>query len=116
MYETPMHHERASVTIGPRYTPEEMNLEILLSELHGACRPDLSWIGTALCSEMAGLIEAAREKVSLDDGRGGADLLHQLRDLLRGSRSPTGTLHENAYWLLDVNARHLARLFSDAPN
>lgn len=98
-----------SLTVGPRYPRTAMNLDTLVSLLGRVCTSPL-WIdNVGLCDEIDDSLQVAAARVAINDHRGSAVATRGVGNLVRAGREMQSSgVAENAYWLLKVNADHVA--------
>jgi hypothetical protein len=94
-------------TIAPRYFPAEVDLELLQTQLAAVCDEPL-WIDdSALCSELADSLRVAEARLAIDDYEGAVVAVKGMGEVLGANRKPSGSIEDNAYWLLKINSDHV---------
>jgi hypothetical protein len=100
-------------SVAPRYTPEEITIDLLQSQLSAVCSDPL-WIDdSTLCGALADSLDAAEDRVDSEDYAGARDAVSAAGDIVEANHEPSGEVNDNAYWLLRLN---LAQLLENLPN
>jgi len=99
-------------SVGPRYLPEEIDIDLLQSQLSAVCTDPL-WIDdSALCTEFGNLLDLAENEADESNFYGAAAVLS---NLLQRVNAEEQEMHSNAYWLLSRNLEQArANLLSSA--
>lgn len=109
IYPLPSSYRVSGFTIAPRYLPDEVDIELLRSQVVRICS-DRLWIDDpGLCSEMRRAADDAAVRVAAGDQAGAIVQIDRLRTLAEENREPRGPVRHNAYWLLELNGEHVAR-------
>ncbi len=104
---SPIDYEVEGVAVGPRYQPAEVDVELVIDQLHAACH-DLLWIrDLSLCSELSDSLTAAKTRFAIDDAPGAASAVEGARELIETNAGPAGRVNGNAVQLLRLNTTQL---------
>lgn len=86
--------------VAPRYMPEEVDIDLLQTQLTAICSDPLWLASSALCTEFEGLLDQAAGQFASTDLYGAAISLSDLLDRVEAEQQQ---MHGNAYWLLYHN-------------
>jgi hypothetical protein len=87
-------------TIAPRYTPEEVTLDLLQSQLTAICDDPLWLDDSQLCTEFGDLLDMAEDEEGDGNFYGAAAVLNHLLDRIGDEEA---AFDPNGYWLMSLN-------------
>jgi hypothetical protein len=87
-------------TIAPRYTPEEVTLDLLQSQLTAICDDPLWLDDSQLCTEFGDLLDMAEDEEGDGNFHGAAAVLNHLLDRIGDEEA---AFDPNGYWLMSLN-------------
>jgi hypothetical protein len=86
---------------------EEVDLDLLQSQLVDVCDDPL-WIDDSpLCTELTDSLDATESRLGSSDNAGARAALEGVLTILGAEREPSGPIEDNAYWLLHLNAAYI---------
>jgi hypothetical protein len=98
----------------PTLDPEEADLDLLQSQLDAVCGDPL-WIDdSSLCTELADSLHVAEARLAINNFDGAASGVMGMGQLLAPNRKPSGSIEDNAYWLLKLNSDHVWNSLPDS--
>ena len=100
-------------SVGPRYKPEEITIDVLQSQAAAVCSHPL-WIDdNETCSALADSLDRVEDFLAVLNYPGAKHTIEKTRSLLGAEREPSGYIEDNAYWLLDANLTQLEENLPD---
>jgi hypothetical protein len=86
--------------VAPRYTPEEVTLDLLQSQLTAICDDPLWLDDSQLCTEFGDLLDMAEDEEGDGNFHGAAAVLNHLLDRIGDEEA---AFDPNGYWLMSLN-------------
>ena len=88
------------MTIAPRYSPEEIDLDVLQSQLTAICSDPLWLDDPSLCTELGGLLDDAATEETAGNYYGAVSTAEHLLARITTEQS---AFQPNGYWLMAMN-------------
>jgi hypothetical protein len=98
------------IGVGPRYAPDEVDLDLLESQIDTVCDDPLWLTNSALCAELADSLDAAQARDASNDHWGVLSAVQGVLDIIVANPQE---MHSNAYYLLGANAGQVIANIND---
>lgn len=98
----PQHYSVDGWSVGPRYMPSEVDLDLLQTQTDIVCEDPLWITNSALCTLLSDTLDVAQARLAVNNYWGAAVSLDTVYSQLFQHQGES-YLHDNAFWLLVVN-------------